>query len=380
MALTEDWLLQFENGFRYDPMNFVKYGAGPEAALVRAVVFGRPASGDKVLLRTRFKEIIADLSGLDLITSSRIGDLLDLGLDDGLRWIADNMDDAGCLGCWDPWAVLDRVGPVDHPVAREIVIRQLPMILRAQNVSGGWGSRSFKVFRALHTHGLFDELRALPPLPMDWEIVRSVRAPEGELSTLVWDGGRFWTLNRASNEAIAISPADGSIEITLKLPFERVIGLGMWGDGLAVTAAGPKRIAKVSPGSGKVVQEIDIDGLIAPAPAAEVDGSIFVCDTAVMDLWRIDLADPTSRKCASLCAPSPWAIAPAGKSVWCLDCCSPGIYRSSLGGRLIEWGDKPFGDSTAGLAWDGKRLWALDARNRRVCQISRRERQKPRTR
>ena len=42
-------------------------------------------------------------------------------------------------------------------------------------------------------------------------------------------------------------------------------------------------------------------------------------------------------------------------------------------GPLLDWGEKPFGIATAGIAWDGKNLWALDAKNKRICVIEKTE-------
>ncbi len=368
--------MQLDHGFRYDPTNFVKYDVSSEGALVRTHVFGRPNSGDRAAIRAGFIEIIVDQIDSLAAPPDLLIRLFDLGTEDALKWILTGLNSAGCLSYWDPWRVLELVGPIDHPTAKEIVLRQLPMILRAQDVSGGWGEHSLKVLRALVNHGLYEVLQELPPLPLDWEIVRSFRAPEGDLWSLCWDGASFWTCDRAANQAASFSP-HGAEERRLELPFEGARGLGMWGSSLALTIDSPNMIVKLDPASGKIEQDVPIDFVLDPTAACEIDGFIWIGDACTRALWKINPDDPTDRERAMLSGPSPSAITPAGKSVWHIDCCAPGVYRSNAKGRLLEWGDKPFGASTAGLAWDGRRLWALDGRNRRVCQIKRRATQAP---
>ena len=41
--------------------------------------------------------------------------------------------------------------------------------------------------------------------------------------------------------------------------------------------------------------------------------------------------------------------------------------------RLLDWGEKPFGDSATGIVWDGRNLWALDAGEKRICIIEKTE-------
>ena len=40
-----------------------------------------------------------------------------------------------------------------------------------------------------------------------------------------------------------------------------------------------------------------------------------------------------------------------------------------LNAKLLDWGDRPFGDALRGIAYDGENLWALDNRNKRICII-----------
>ena len=90
-----------------------------------------------------------------------IRDLVNISgaLEHGLRIVLDSIQEAGWAAYKDPWGFLDCAGAIGHPLAREIVIKLLPMILRAQEPDGSWGgmkhfgygpeSRTYVVFRAL---------------------------------------------------------------------------------------------------------------------------------------------------------------------------------------------------------------------------------------
>ena len=56
----------------------------------------------------------------------------------------------------DGW-ISRNTGVIDHPVAREIIAKQMPLIVSEQHEDGGWGEHSFVAFRALHRHGFFGE-------------------------------------------------------------------------------------------------------------------------------------------------------------------------------------------------------------------------------
>ena len=71
----------------------------------------------------------------------------------GLRNIAAPLNAAGCASYNDPWGYLDAAATVDLPTGREIIEKQIPMILRSQKADGGWGENSHKVFRALRKCG-----------------------------------------------------------------------------------------------------------------------------------------------------------------------------------------------------------------------------------
>ena len=75
----------------------------------------------------------------------------------------------------------------------------------------------------------------------------------------------------------------------------------------------------------------------------------------------------------------------ADQGVWFDGWDQPMLIKSDRNGwRLLDYGDRPFAGPTDffshpgpgycdGMAWDGSQLWALDARNRRLCVIEKTE-------
>ena len=63
----------------------------------------------------------------------------------------------------------------------------------------------------------------------------------------------------------------------------------------------------------------------------------------------------------------PFFAAGYGKAMWVVDALSPALIKTDLDGAFLDWGEKPFGNQD--IAWDGKNLWALDSKNKRICII-----------
>jgi len=288
----------------------------------------------------------------------------------GLTWIADNLSAAGCLDNTDPWAYVDLAGIVDHPLGRKILENQIPLILRGQRPDGGWGDRTLDVFRALKRYGLLEKYRKLPPLPSDWKIVRSIPAPPGGVSTMTWGGGRLWVYQPATRQAVAISPADAKVLKRLPLPAGYVVGIGWWDGALAVTLKTPGRVLQVDTATGKVKRTMTLDQTIRLARSAtKVGDKLWVPDGGNGDVAVLDPAQPGKFTRLLLAGPGPAMIAPAGKAVWHADSLAGTIIKSGLNGKLLDWGENPFAADIAGLAFDGKRLWAIDPANSRICAI-----------
>ncbi|MHC4982507.1 MAG: YncE family protein [Planctomycetota bacterium] len=287
--------------------------------------------------------------------------------------VAENANSLGCIRDKDPWGLIDVAGIVDHPAARGIVERAIPMILRAQRDDGGWGGNSFQVFRALARHDLIEPLRELPALPPDWKIVQTIPAPADKLFTMTWDGERLWALRPESGEAFAISPEDGRVLRTLKLSQKNVAGIGWWDGALAVTQQEPKRLLKIHPETGKVLQTLDLKEVHEMGGVAQVGNKLWVCDAWMPCVWVYDPAKGGKPQYKCLGGPGPLGLAVQDGSVWHFDWLIPLIIRTDPKAGLVDCGEEPLDHSVRGLASDGRRLWALDAKSKRICVIEKTE-------
>ena len=308
----------------------------------------------------------------------------DEAIDKGMSWIYENVNDAGCLFYWDPWHLLDCVGYVDHPLCRRIAEKQAALILRAQDSTGGWDrpnlsparKSSSNVFRALVKYDMLDKLMELPSLPPDWNVVRTISAPKGNLSRMTWDGEKLWVYDNAANEAVAVSTDDGKEIMRVKLPEGTGRGIGWWDGLLAITQGHPsrdepKRLFLIDPKNGEINREVPLDDLEHVGGVAFVDGKLWLVDSFYGWVSILDPARPEARTKPKEVLPGPLPVwlASAGDAVWHYDFWAPAIMKSDLNGRLLDWGEKPFNGSVDGLAWDGKNLWALDNNQKRICLI-----------
>jgi hypothetical protein len=239
------------------------------------------------------------------------------------------------------------------------------------------------VFRALVKYGLFEALREAPALPPDWRIARTIPAPDGELFSMAWVGGRLWILDRAASEVIAVSPDDGAVIGRTKLRLESVFGIGPWDECLAATHGEPDRLCRIVPDTGETVETFELenywDGVYG---AARVADKLWVIDALARKARKYSLTGEEEPGSAHrMPSPEPDLLAPTQDGVWYLDGEAPLIVKTDHSGRLLDFGDQPFFDGRGdnwrerlgiqGLACDGENLWALDAKSKRICVIER---------
>jgi len=291
-----------------------------------------------------------------------------------LATIAEGLNAAGCLGYNDPWGYLGCAALIDHPSARAIAEKQVAMILRSQRPDGGWGYRSLTVFRALRRHGLLAPLAEAPPLPADWRVARSIPAPAGELFSMTFDGSSLWVYDGAAGCAVAVSPRDGGVARRLKLPVEDVRAVGWWDGALAATwqdaeqaewedNSNARKLLRIDPITGQVKKQLPLVQMHDIAGVAQVGQELVVADAFLNAVGIFRPRKPGKPRIRTLGAPGTIHLAAAGGAVWHSDWLLTEIlFKSDLDGRLLEWGTKPFDGDVAGLAHDGRLLWALDAR------------------
>jgi hypothetical protein len=284
-----------------------------------------------------------------------------------LAWIGNGLNDAGCLTYKDPWSFVNCAGRIDLPEAKRVVERLVPMMLRAQKPDGGWGEgHSLHAFRALVNHGFFEPLRKLPALPPDWEIGRSIPAPDGKLRHLAWDGERLWTLDLDGKQAVALSPADGRVAKRLSLPYEDLSSVGWWEGKLGVVHSKPKRLLQLDAETGKVLREVSLAKLEWPMGFVQMEKEVWIYDAWMGCIMKVDPEQPEKRQFHGHTGGG-CHITRVDDSVWCVQDFVPLMLRTSAKGKLLDWAETPFAGRCHGLAWDGSQLWALD--EGRLCII-----------
>ena len=231
----------------------------------------------------------------------------------------------------------------------------------------------------LHRHGLLEALGGLPPLPPDWQVVRSIPAPGPNPFNIVWDEDKLWVHDWTDDTATAVSPTDGAVLNTVKLPKGGEGGaFGAWDGSLWVLPSHTKTISRIDPASGEVQDEINIDFPVTVfAAMVKVRDKVLISeqDGGFWTLAADDLAEPPDRDSdVKLGCGMPDFMAAHGEQIWCWSCVwFQGMMKCDLDGHVLDWGGLPFGPDHHGIAWDGNELWALDKKNKRICVIEKTE-------
>ncbi len=284
----------------------------------------------------------------------------------GLQRVLNQMNEAGCCAYNDPWGFIDAASRIDLHEARELIKREIPMILRNQRPGGHWRHRSPEVFRSLITHGFFDDLLNLPPLPPDWDIVREISLPEGKWVSLTWDGKCIWSLNSESNEVIALDPSDGTVIRRISIDnCDHIV----WHEGCLITVCNePKVLQTVDLGTGKVLRTRSIEFVGDVCDCEVINGKVIIGDGFECNTVAIDLDDEDFRDGQVLAGPGPEYLAAQDNTLWHIDFWSHCLIRTGPKGYLLDWGEKPVWNAT-GLVFDGDHLWVLDGEVPRLCAI-----------
>ncbi|MFC1601644.1 YncE family protein [Candidatus Sumerlaeota bacterium] len=303
-------------------------------------------------------------------------------LEHGLKTLNDGIEQEACWPNFlDPWGWLDCAGRIDHPLAKRLMIKMLPFILRAQHDDGTWGGmghlgygpgdRTFLVLRGLARHELLEPLRQLPPLPPDWKVGRTIQAPDGDYQTMTWDGRQFWLYDRKTGEAVAVTAADGKVAARVKLP-TKVTGIGSMDGKLLVVREKPKTLLLIDPASGKTEKTLALKFWGDAGSVTQVGDQLAVgnvhCGGANFVTTFEDKKFPHRQFGAS----APVDMAGDGDTIWHIDDFSPVIIKNTLDKehtRRLDWGGNPFAQHTTGIAFDGANLWVLDNKHNQICMI-----------
>ena len=310
---------------------------------------------------------------------------VDGAIKETLLWAEGAVEASGCskrLGLCVPWSIVQMVGVVDHPAAERIARKILPLLLRMQKPDGGWGEKesnaTLRAFVVLKKYGFLEKLRALPPLPPDWQVVKTLEAPGEKPKNIAWSGGALWVLDVDPWAISALSPMDGQVLAKLLIspkPGTNHFGFGV-GDGVFYLSAFGEKGARMD-----IVYEIDKKTGTAGAEMimptvrratgnARVGDSLFVADGWNGGVWVVDLvrSDHEPER-ISLAASMPDYLAGWGDEIWGVDWFSPVMVKTNAKGDLLDWAEQPFGFNP--VAHDGEHLWVLEAEEKKIHQIER---------
>ncbi len=178
----------------------------------------------------------------------------------------------------------------------------------------------------------------------------------------------------AANEAIALSPVDGSVQERVRLPVGNTFAIG-WGDGaLGLSQTKPRRLLQIDPRTGGIRREVSLDSVVEWVGGfTQANGELWVADGWTFCARAFDPDHAERRRWVMMPAPcgERSMLAVAGDGIWHTVAYVPLLFKSDFNGELLDWAEWPFEGHCDGLAWDGQLLWALDSEGRRVCAIER---------
>jgi hypothetical protein len=297
-------------------------------------------------------------------------------LDHWMNWMDAGLDETGCgskVGLFLLWDVLQIMGSVDHPVAARRARQLVPILQRMQQPDGSlWDGWNYEAGHLLLKYKLFDAVRDRPPLPADWKVTRSIPVAVEKPFSIAWDGTRLWVQDQQTHAAYALDPKDGRQLAKVALPGPAGQGVLGAGPGCLYLAIGgdERMLYRIDPATGQTSWKKPFHPR-SVLGVAEARGGVMLADHWDGHMHETSAADPapadqwtTWRSAAGM----PNFITAAGDdAMWISDGICPLLIKTARDGRLLDWGEKPFG--WGGIAFDGSNLWALDRAGSRLCAI-----------
>jgi hypothetical protein len=309
---------------------------------------------------------------LALLAARDVADHSD-AIEHGLRTMRDSILEGAGWPVWcAPWGYVECASAVDSPLAKEITLAQLPMLLRAQHSDGSWGEGGYDrpdptylALATLHKWGFLESLRELPALPKDWRVLQTVKLPDdiGDVQSMTWADDRIWLWSRERSEATAIAIPDGTV--LKRHSFTPSYYAITWHEeALLLSSSKPPALTWISPETGVTKRRVDCK---LPHPWCTL-WVVAVADGQPI----ITTANAQGYKAPALCgSPSIVDMAGEGNSIWHIDAQAGALIRSAVDDapKLLDWGERPFGDNTTAIAHDGTHLWVLDNHEKKICKI-----------
>ena len=151
-----------------------------------------------------------------------------------------------------------------------------------------------------------------------------------------------------------------------------------------------QKLFLIDPGTGEVSNEFVLDWIPRITSATQVHDEqygdkLWLCDPGEGITYYLDPRTGEHDHGPDVADANIKRIFPGGQGVWNAGWEHGMLLNSDKNGwRLLDYGEMPFQGPTDyfshpgpgycdGLAWDGQNLWALDARNNRICLIEKTE-------
>lgn len=308
-----------------------------------------------------------ETAGVGLLVNAYTGDLLQAGTFERTRFLS--AQEAGEL------ARRHLGGQAGGPVVAEAVF--------LREAGAGRYRPTWKVRVGDRRVGVTQSGEVVPRITDE---LYSLRIPAQRLAGIGGGGGRLWATDAGGRALLELQPATGGVLRRLDLDLRQPKGLAFDGELLWVADEATKRIHAFDPEQGARVRDIPLE-----VPAEKGFGSVEALAWDGRYLWTAIAAGFSSslnqidresgRIVRSLFADcDPRGVASDGESLWALcfngEANPPTVDQRRLAGddpavsRSRRFFKKAEGRQPSGLTWDGQFLWYLDAAQNRAVRFT----------